>query len=107
MQNSFLLTHLVITGVMRIMLQPTRNVPKLQNLSEKTTSTKTQSYVKPFLLGICRRQFLSATLHSFVATSNKDLGSLTKLDVRHDGIPFITQWKLDWAVVKPAWGGDR
>ena len=22
-------------------------------------------------------------------------------------IPFITQWKLDWAVIKPAWGGDR
>ncbi|XP_078354749.1 inactive pancreatic lipase-related protein 1-like isoform X2 [Oculina patagonica] len=53
-----------------------------------------------------RRQFLSATLNSFVVTFDKDLGTLTKLKVRHDGIPLITQWKLDWAVVKPAWGWD-
>ena len=80
---------------------------KTHIVSSETTFGTTQSFVKPFLSDICRRQFLSATLHSFVATSVKDLGTLTKLEVRHDGIPLITQWKLDWAVVKPAWGGDR
>ncbi|KAJ7383381.1 hypothetical protein OS493_028463 [Desmophyllum pertusum] len=35
-----------------------------------------------------------------------DHGKMTRLEVRHDGIPLITQWGLNWAVVKPAWGGD-
>ena len=89
-----------LEGLARIVLQP-------GIVSSETTFGTTQSFVKPFLSDICRRQFLSATLHSFVATSVKDLGTLNKLEVRHDGIPLITQWKLDWAVVKPAWGGDR
>ena len=89
-----------LEGLAGIVLQPSI-------VSSETTFGTTQSFVKPFLSDICRRQFLSATLHSFVATSVKDLGTLTKLEVRHDGIPLITQWKLDWAVVKPAWGGDR
>ena len=56
---------------------------------------------------LCRRHFQKATLNSFVAPSVKDLGTLKKLEVSHDGLPFITQWDLEYAVVKPAWSGNR
>ena len=59
-----------------------------------------------FMIYSFRRKFLSASFHSFVASSAKDLGTLKKLEVRHDAILLITLWKLDWAVLKPAWGGN-
>jgi ABC-type thiamine transport system substrate-binding protein len=39
-------------------------------------------------------------MESFIAPIAKDLGLLTKIDVRHNGIPIVEKWYLEKVIIK-------
>ncbi|XP_048582758.1 inactive pancreatic lipase-related protein 1 isoform X2 [Nematostella vectensis] len=47
------------------------------------------------------RNIYKGTKEMFVAPVTKDLGTLTKIDVRHNGIPVISKWFLEKVLIQP------
>ena len=56
-----------------------------------------------FVFSTYSRRLKRGTVQSFVALSRKDLGELVEIDVRFNGIPYVSRWHLVSAVVKPGW----
>ncbi|XP_031554827.1 pancreatic lipase-related protein 2-like isoform X2 [Actinia tenebrosa] len=46
------------------------------------------------------RDINDGTVEAFIAPVSQDLGVLTKVDVRHNGIPIIQKWYLEKVVIK-------
>lgn len=50
-----------------------------------------------------KRILTAGSMESFVVGSRVELGDLEKIDVRHNGLLLVEQWRLEKVVVRSAW----